>query len=48
MFDFWIPAASTVTALVALLRGRAVAAFIHDRGPMRPGVAGLAVILRVA
>ena len=48
MFDFWIPAASTAAAYVALLRGRAVAAFIHDRGPMRPGVAGLAVVLCVA
>ena len=48
MFDFWIPAASTVTALVALLRCRAVSACVHDRGPMRPGIAGLAVVLRVA
>ena len=48
MFDFWIPAATTVTALVALLRCRAVTTGVHDRGPMRPGIAGLAVILRVA
>ena len=48
MFDFWIPAASTALTLVALLRGRAVATCVHNRGPMRPGIAGLAVVLRVA
>ena len=48
MFDFWIPAASTAAAYVALLRGRAVSTCVHDGRPMRPGVAGLAVVLRVA
>ena len=48
MFNFWIPAASTAAALVALLRCRTVSAVINDRGPMGPGVAGLAVILRIA
>ena len=42
------PAASTAATLIALLRGRAAPAFINDRGPVSPGVAGLAVILRVA
>ena len=42
------PAASTAAAYVALLRGRAVSACVHNRGPMRPGIAGLAIILRVA
>ena len=48
MFNFWIPAASTALALVALLRGWAIAARVHNCGPMRPGIAGLAVVLRVA
>ena len=48
MFDFWIPAASTALALVALTRGRAVATCVHNRGPMGPGLTGLCVILRVA
>ncbi len=48
MFDFWIPAASTALALVALFGRRAVAAFINDRGPMGPGLTGRCVILRVA
>ena len=48
MCDFWIPAAATALTLVALLRGRAVATCVHHRGPMRPGVAGRAVVLRVA
>ena len=48
MFDFWIPAASTAAADVALLRGRAVSACVHNGRPMSPGVAGLAVVLRVA
>ena len=48
MFDFWIPAASTAAAFIALLRCRAVSACVHDRGPMGPGVAGLRIILRVA
>ena len=42
------PAASTALTLVALLRGRAVAAFINNRGPMGPGIAGLAVIFCIA
>ena len=48
MFYFWIPAASTAAALVALLAGRARAARINNRGPMGPGVAGLAVVFAVA
>ena len=48
MFDFWIPAATTASALVALLRGRAAPTMINNRGPMGPGVAGLAVVLAVA
>ena len=42
------PAASTAAAYVALLRGWAVAARVHDRGPMGPGVAGFGVVLAVA
>ena len=48
MFNISRPAATTVTALVALLRGRAVPARVHDRGPMGPGVAGLTVVFAVA
>ena len=48
MFNFSRPAASTALTLVALLRCRTVAARVHNRGPMSPGVAGLAVVLRVA
>ena len=47
MFDFWIPAASTAAAYVALLRCGAVTACVYNRGPMRPGIAGLAVVLRI-
>ena len=42
------PAASAAATYVALLRGRAVAARVHDRGPMGPGVAWGCVIFRVA
>jgi len=42
------PAATTAAALVALLRGWTVAARVHDRGPMGPGVAGLTVVFAVA
>jgi hypothetical protein len=45
MFYISRPAATTVTALIALLRRWAVAAFINDRGPMGPGLTGLGVIL---
>ena len=45
MFNFWIPAASTAAAFIALLAGRAVAACVHDRGPMSPGLTGLRIIL---
>ena len=38
------PAASTAAALVALLRGWTITTLINNRGPMGPGVAGLAVI----
>ena len=48
MFNLWIPAASTAAAYVALLRGRAVAALINNRGPMGPGVAGLTVVFAIA
>ena len=44
MFHVSRPAASTAAALVALLRGWTVAAVINNRGPMGPGVAGLAVV----
>ena len=46
--DIFIPACSTAAAVVALLRGRADVPFTrlsHHGGPMRPGVAGLRVIL---
>ena len=43
-----VPAPSTAAAHVALLRGRAVSACVYNCGPMRPGIAGLAVVLRVA
>ena len=48
MFNFWIPAATTASALVALLRGRTASAMVHDRGPMGPGVAGFGVVFAVA
>jgi len=48
MFYFWIPAASAASALVALLRGRAVTTGVDDRGPMGPGIAGLTVVFAVA
>ena len=48
MFNFWIPAASTAAALVALLRCRTVSAVINDRGPMGPGCSRLRVIFCVA
>ncbi len=48
MFDFWIPAASTAAALVALLRGGTITAMINNRGPVGPGVAGLGVVFAVA
>jgi hypothetical protein len=48
MFNFWIPAASTAAALVALLAGRARATRINNRGPVGPGVAGLTVVFAVA
>ena len=48
MFDLSRPAASTAAALVALLRGWTVAARVHDRGPMGPGIAGLTVVFAVA
>ncbi len=38
------PAATTVTAYVALLGRWAVAARVHDRGPMSPGLPRLAVV----
>ena len=50
-FDIFIPARSTAAAVVALLRGRAYVPFTrlrHYGGPMRPGVAGLRIIFRVA
>ena len=48
MFYVSGPAASTAAAYVALLRGWTVAAFINNRGPMGPGIAGLGVFLAVA
>ena len=42
------PAASTAAAYIALLRRRAITAFINNRGPMGPGLTGRCVILRVA
>jgi hypothetical protein len=47
MFNFWIPAASTAAALVALSGCRTVTTGVHDRGPMGPGLSGLAVVLAV-
>ena len=50
-FDIFIPAGSAAAAVVALLRGRAYVPFTrlrHYGGPMRPGVAGLRIILGVA
>ena len=44
MFNISRPAASTAAALVALLRGWTITTRVDDRGPMGPGVAGLAVI----
>jgi len=41
------PAASTAAAFIALSGRRAVAAFIHNRGPMGPGIAGLRVVLSI-
>jgi hypothetical protein len=48
MFYVSGPAASTVAAFIALSGGWAVAAFINNRGPMGPGIAGLAVIFCIA
>ena len=48
MFHVSRPAASAAAAYVALLRGRAVATRVDDRGPMGPGVAGLTVVFAVA
>ena len=48
MFNLPVPTSAAAAALIALLRGRAAPAFINNRGPMGPGVAGLGVILRVA
>ena len=48
MFNFWIPAATTAAALVALLRGRAASTMVHDCAPVSPGVAGFAVVFAVA
>ena len=48
MFNISRPAASTAAAYVALLRGRAITARVHDRGPMGPGVAGLTVVFAIA
>ena len=42
------PAATTVTALVALSGCRTVTTGVHDRGPMGPGIAGLTVVFAVA
>ncbi len=46
----FVPACSTAAAVVALLRGRADvtrARLSYHGGPMRPGVAGLGVILSI-
>ena len=48
MFYISRPAATTVTAYVALLGRWTISAFIDDRGPMGPGVARLRVIFAVA
>ena len=48
--NIFIPACATVAAAVALLRGRADvtrARLRYHGGPMRPGVAGLGVILSI-
>ena len=42
------PAATTVTAFVALLRGWTITTRVDDRGPMGPGIAGLTVVFAVA
>ncbi|SVD26564.1 uncharacterized protein METZ01_LOCUS379418 [marine metagenome] len=43
-----VPAATTVTALVALSGCRTVTARVYNRGPMSPGLTRGCVILRVA
>ena len=48
MFNLSGPAASTAAAYVALLGCRTVAARVHDRGPMSPGLPRLAVVFCVA
>ena len=50
-FNIFIPAGSAAAAVVALLRRRAHvprSGLSHDGGPVGPGVARFAVILRVA
>ena len=44
MFYISRPAATTAAAFIALLRRRTITTRINNRGPMGPGVAGLAVV----